>query len=1609
MRKIYLPAKHFKSLFLLFSFLIFAFGANAGTYYLTNAARANAQLPASWNTIPAGGGTAAANFTTSGDIFIIPVGIAGTFASNTTATFSNVVSLQVDGSFTIGSGSNNAVTTVTINGTIIFSNTSSTQVTLPPGGNPNTTTTFTLGASATLKTANTNGILGTNCSLPVVSGKAVITPLPATANYEFNNATTAQVTLGLPATVNSLTINNAAGVNLTAAVTVSTLTIGNLTPSSIFNDNGKQVTSAAGGIFNLTSGTFNIGSGATATTYPAFAANNISSGTTVNYASTASQTIAAVNYGNLTNTGNGARTLASSGTIGIQNSFTPGSGAYTITNSTVQYDGSVPQIVSSGTSGFNYYNLVVTNSSANITLDNTGVIGIAGTFTPNATSFGTITNSTIAFNGSSGAQTIPQFTFNNLTITNATGISSIAGNVTVNNSLSLQGGKVAASNGSTNYIITVGTSSGGSVSRTSGWIYNGSLKQYFKNNGDTLNFPVGDASNYRPVGIKFNTVSSAGYLTVTQLTGPHPQISSAGINPVLTPYWNLTSSGVAGSYDATFTFVGGDGATATSVANEYTASNWVTSTAGTRTTTSNQVTGITTFGDFVFGTTTGVPLVTTQPSSVSICSTTTTTSFTAASTSNPTPTVKWQRSTDGTNWFDITANLDAGVTYSGFTTNTLTLTGSTTLSGQNGYKYRPIYTNLNGSSTNAVPGTLTVTPAPSATISYPGAPYGSTDNTSHAATISGTLGGTFTWNGVAANINSITGAITPNANTPNIYTVTYTIAASGGCSVFSTTTTVKITNAPTAIISYSGNPFCKSVTTAQSVTITGTGNYVNGTSTAYTAPIGLTIDGTTGAITPSTSTPGTYTVTYNIPADNPYPASTATTQVTVTAVPTASISYTGGPFCSTDQTPDAVTLTGTNAYTGGTFTASPSGLIIDAITGAITPFGSTVNTYTVTYTIPASGGCSSVTTTTSVQIVNRPTASLTYSGSPYCVSITSASPNLTGANNGSYGSTAGLVINASTGVINPSTSTPGDYVVTYTIPANGTCGIVQVTANVSIVATPTASISYSSSSYCQAGSVQSVTLNGTGNYTGGTFTSSPSGLTINSSTGDITPSSSNTGSYTITYTTPGCPVIATTTVDITAAPTASFSYPTSPYCQTDGSLEIPTFSGDNSGTFSAPAGLSIDPNSGGITPSTSTPGTYTVTYTIPAQGTCGQVVVTKSVTITAVPTANISYVGTPFCTSLSIAQSVTLSGTNAYTSGTFSAPGVTINSGTGAITPSTSIAGNYTITYMTPASGGCSAVSATTPITITTLPGATISYSAAAYCISDVNTYIVNYTATSGAYTGGTFSVSPATGLSIDASGTITPSTSTAGVYTVTYTIPASAGCSSVPVTTSVTINADATIALTSAGTTTSQTPCINTAIINITYSIGGGGTGATVSGLPSGVTGLYNSGTKIFTISGTPNVSGPFSYTVTTTGPCVNNALSGTINVNANSTITLTSAGTTTSQTPCINTAITNITYSVGGGGTGATFSGLPGGVTGSYSLGTVTISGIPNVSGNFNYTVTTTGPCVNTFLGGTINVKPDATITLTSAAATTIIKKTNNCASVPTVVVLSFASAIA
>ena len=104
------------------------------------------------------------------------------------------------------------------------------------------------------------------------------------------------------------------------------------------------------------------------------------------------------------------------------------------------------------------------------------------------------------------------------------------------------------------------------------------------------------------------------------------------------------------------------------------------------------------------------------------------------------------------------------------------------------------------------------------------------------------------------------------------------------------------------------------------------------------------------------------------------------------------------------------------------------------------------------------------------------------------------------------------------------------------------------------------------------------------------------------------------------------------------------------------------------------AGGSFSPNATTLnatyTPSSTYTGTVTLTLTSNG-GSCGAATASKTLTVTAPNAATISYVGTPFCRSLTAGQAVTRTGTSG---GTYSSTaGLTIDASTGAITPSTSI------------------------------------------------------------------------------------------------------------------------------------------------------------------------------------------------------------------------------------------------------------------------------------------------------------------------------------------------
>ncbi len=127
--------------------------------------------------------------------------------------------------------------------------------------------------------------------------------------------------------------------------------------------------------------------------------------------------------------------------------------------------------------------------------------------------------------------------------------------------------------------------------------------------GTSRTFEIGDASSYTPLTAVFATVSVAGNLTCSTTSGDHANIATSDVNPSksVNRYWTMTGSGglTFTTHSTTFTFVAGDvdggAATANFITRRWSGSAWSTTTAGSRTATTTQITSQSTLGDFQVG------------------------------------------------------------------------------------------------------------------------------------------------------------------------------------------------------------------------------------------------------------------------------------------------------------------------------------------------------------------------------------------------------------------------------------------------------------------------------------------------------------------------------------------------------------------------------------------------------------------------------------------------------------------------------------------------------------------------------------------------------------------------------------------------------------------------------------------------------------------------------------------------------------------------------------------------------------------------------------------------------------------------------------------------
>ena len=260
--------------------------------------------------------------------------------------------------------------------------------------------------------------------------------------------------------------------------------------------------------------------------------------------------------------------------------------------------------------------------------------------------------------------------------------------------------------------------------------------------------------------------------------------------------------------------------------------------------------------------------------------------------------------------------------------------------------------------------TVTVAPVPSAIINAQGPTTFCSGGSVMLVTSTGTdLTYQFLNNG-----QPISGATSASytALLSGSYSVVVTTAS--GCASTSAGVSVTVNPATSATFSYPAAGFCQNTSGTIVPTVTGT------TGGTFSSAAGLTLNATTGAVTPATSTAGPYTVTYSVAGTC---ASSSTFRLGITPLAVATFSYTPANYCTTGGTARAKLSMGSTA---GTFSA-PTGLSLNAYSGAVTLTTSTTGTYIVTNTVPARNGCPAATATSTITVNPRPAQpGLTFAG-----------------------------------------------------------------------------------------------------------------------------------------------------------------------------------------------------------------------------------------------------------------------------------------------------------------------------------------------------------------------------------------------------------------------------------------------------------------------------------------------------------------------------------------------------------------------------------------------------------------------------------------------------
>lgn len=592
---------------------------------------------------------------------------------------------------------------------------------------------------------------------------------------------------------------------------------------------------------------------------------------------------------------------------------------------------------------------------------------------------------------------------------------------------------------------------------------------------------------------------------------------------------------------------------------------------------------------------------------------------------------------------------------------------------------------------------------------------------------------------------------------------------------------------------------------AQNITTSGT-YYIKSTLGGCSVIKPVTVTITTGSVPPPTVTSPIYFCN----------GSTAT-PLTATALAGATLNWygtnaTGGTASSTAPIPSTAVDGATTYYVSQTVGTCESPRIaivvrINSISGAINIFcgatttpnavlfdwnniGNRPDLYNYSYTINGGPAVTGSTTLSSLEVTGvLPGQSCTLTlisaiGYP-CVTfpLEKTCPNCAATTNPTFTLPSSICSDIMPPPALPTTSDNG-------IVGTWNPATINNTANTTYTFTPNYTITPCANTYTKtinvanppsAGSLsgnQTICVGTTTNFvptvTGGTWSSANAAIaTVNSTTGLITGVSS--GTVNINYTvagTGGCSsVTASRSITVTNPAIAGTLSGNQNICVSNTTTFIPTVTG---GTWSSSNTAVATVNNLGVITGVSA-GNSTITYNIAGTGGCPNATVTRTVSVSAIPSAGTLSGTQSICIGLSSNFSSTVTGgtwsSNNTAVATVNASGVVIG-----VTAGTAI-----ITYTVAGVNGCANGTATRNVIVSANPSPGILYGNQTICQGTITTF-------TSSVSGGTWSSSNPTVATIDANTGIIGGVS-AGNVTMTYTVTGTGGCNNVTATRTLTVN----------------------------------------------------------------------------------------------------------------------------------------------------------------------------------------------------------------------------